>query len=204
MERVPEAKLNAASVYDPRVEEGKLATAKARVSVWGSGKKCHSCGPDPRGSICHQAVSSHRILSIPSWGAYAACLCWGTQDLGPLPLGEHTACLILWQYSTGIDCSRHTSNSPVVASIVLPLPRPTEQMSPNKLLLSHPLVWERKRHWRAPYRGGTKTKEEHQRLCEQRKGKGFTFAGAKNYIPIISPRLWTWGSCGLWEQVQLE
>ena len=75
-------------------------------------------------------------------------------------------------------------------------------MSPKKLLLSHPLVWERNRHWRAPYRGGTKTKEEHQGLYEQRRGKEFTFAGAKNYIPTISPRLWTWGNCGLWEQVQ--
>ena len=49
-------------------------------------------------------------------------------------------------------------------------------MSPKKLLLSHPLVWERNRHWRAPYRGGTKTKEEHQGLYEQRRGKEFTFA----------------------------
>lgn len=38
MERVPETKLNAASGYDPRVEGGKLATAKARASACRSGK----------------------------------------------------------------------------------------------------------------------------------------------------------------------
>lgn len=76
------------------------------------------------------------------------------------------------QPPSGPSHSKHSLHTPAVSAVPLPLPSTTEQVSPNKWLLSPPHVWAENRHGeRLRRRGNPKTKVEHQKLWAK-EGRG--------------------------------
>ena len=139
------------SLWPREGNASQMATAKARASAWGRRQNTAPAVPAPEISAVTEpwpgTVAAHTFL-----GACETCLCPGTHDSGPTPLGEHTTRLQLQQLPAGLGCRRHSPNTPLVAFIPLFLPSLTEQVSPNKLLLSPTLVWEGNGHWRVSYK----------------------------------------------------
>ena len=142
-----------------------------------AGEKCRHCDPDLRGNSCHQAMSRHRsLLLTPSWEPKQLCsnkghITWSQfpwESGIPLRVGRDPPQTVATSHRS--PCSRHSPNTPTVVSIPLSPPNPIEKVSPNKPLLSAPLVWTDTRGW-ATSRGGSKTKVEQQGPCEQGRGR---------------------------------
>lgn len=76
----------------------------------------------------------------------------GPTTLGPVPLGEHMIDLKLWQPPAGLCHCRPSLHIQTVSAVFFLLPGPSEQVSPNQLLLSPSLVQVGNRHWRAAHK----------------------------------------------------
>ena len=84
--------------------------------------------------------------SLPTSSCEAAFFWQGSHIPGPTTLGKLTTCLRLWRSPTDLNHGRHSLHTPAVPAVLLSLPSPTEQESPNKKLPVPPLVWVEKRH----------------------------------------------------------
>ena len=100
----------------------------------------------PRLWVLKGPVSKGRSLPTPSLEPVQPTNTEGPTIRGSTPLGEHMPCLKLYQLPTNLCCHRHSPHIPIVTAISLPLPRLSEQVNPNQLLLLTPLEWVRNRH----------------------------------------------------------
>ena len=98
-------------------------------------------------SVKHAQVTAHTFL-----GACVACLAQWNYSLGQNPQGRPTTHLRLWRLCIALGYRGHSPHTPIVSVISLSYPSPTEQLSPNKLLLLPPLSG-----WGTDIRGQPKT-----------------------------------------------
>ena len=130
----------------------------------------------------------------------------GTHNPGPNPLGKHTIHPRLQGFPAGLSHSGHSPHTPTVSALPLSLPSPTEQVSPNKLLLSPPPVWAGDRHQRAVCKqrqgqnqsgppGALRANEKRGNRSCSRRCSGLN---PHNQPETVNSR----GSCGFGEQVQ--
>lgn len=142
-------------------------------------------------------VTGHTFL-----GAWAAWLCWRTQNPGPPILRKPTICLRL-ATSRSLDHSRHFSQP----QLCLPYlsSQPNWKVSPNKLLLSPPCVWEGNRHLRVAYKQAWWIPKQRTRSCvsKEEKGKSLLQPQVQWINPHNQPETVDFrGNCGHWKQVQ--
>lgn len=82
--------------------------------------------------------------------------------------------LKLWYLTVGLYCCRHSTHVPVVSAGPLTAPRPTEQVSPDKPMLSPLSCLGRNRCQREAYQQRRdQNKTEQQGPCDPRTGGGF-------------------------------
>ena len=94
------------------------------------------CGLNPRSCSCPQTVRGHGSRPIPSWEPELLGSTDRPNIQGQSPLGRCKTRLRLWRLFTGLGCGGLSPHTPIVWAIPFHLPRPTEQLSPSKLLLS--------------------------------------------------------------------
>ena len=187
---VPEVGLVATAACSSRGgNAGLLATTKACVSARGGGQ-------DPAVILTSKFATTKKL-----WVGTDHCphllesLCILSPWRDPLhgansPGGAHDLIQTVAS-SSRLQLQQTLPHTPIGSAMPLPLPSPTEQVSPIKLLLSPAFVWSRNRTRGHPIsRGGVKTKVKDQGQCDQIRGNECAPLGTMDQIPTISFRVW--------------
>ena len=129
-------------------------------------------GPNPRGSSCHDAVNKHGPCPQLPAGLSSLALPRDAQS-GDSPAERAHKPPRTAATARRPRLQQAVSTPPTVAALLPRCSSPTEQASPNKLLLLPLLSGQGTDLENSLQRKGGQTKAEHQRLCGQRRGREF-------------------------------